>query len=1089
MAIHNESELETYICEYLEQHDWLYSPNDAGYDRKNAIFPEDVHAWLAENQPEDYGRIVKADAPASAQQAQRDQITTRLIDVLNKPQDTGVGGTLNVLRKGFKVGTSATLRMAEPRPATNLNPAAVASYERMRLRVMRQVHFTGAHESESVDLVLFVNGLPVATIELKTDSTQSIGHAKKQYRERNPKATPLFGFGTRAVVHFAVSNREVWMTTKLAGKDTFFLPFNQGDDGHAGNPLNPNGGSSTAYLWERILQRDTWLEILQKFVFLKKETVEDEYGRSRRKSTLIFPRFHQWEAVTTMLAAVREEGAGASYLIEHSAGSGKTNTIAWTAHRLLSTYGADEQRVFDSVIVVTDRTVLDDQLQEAVRQIERTSGTVVAVDRKNLGGEAASKSALVKQTLLQGNRIIVVTLQTFPAVLELLKGDSTLAGRTYAVIADEAHSSQTGSAAAKLKRVLTPDEQADLEDGGEADTESILAAEVAATGRPENISFFAFTATPKDKTLQMFGRPSGEYDEKGQEIPASFHRYTMQQAIEEEFILDVLKNFTNYDTAFKLALAGQQGEFRPDGDRAAVGKPTTEVDQTEASKKLMRWVKLHPTNIAQKVKIIVEHFRANVAGLLDGQAKAMVVTDSRAAAVRYKRQMDQYIQDMGYTDVDTLVAFSGEITDDEFGLEKVTERSMNPSVTGDLAKAFDGDGYQVMIVANKYQTGFDQPKLCALYVDKKLSGVLAVQTLSRLNRAAPGKDTTYVLDFVNSEDDIQAAFEPYYAGAKLETVTDPNLIHDLGTKLDAAGVYDWDEVDAFAEVWVAWKPGSGQEGLQAALEPVAYRFRKELAHARMNQDESRVTELVLTRKDMRSFVSLYDFLSQIYEFGDTEHYKRALFLRHLVQLVGDQPGGEELIDLSDVQLVSIRQTKTSSGDIGLTGGAALKGTTAVGGGQAREKQRGPLEEVIEKINEIFAGEGVDASPSQQEAWVSALVAPLMEDEKLLGQAGANSLEQFLASPNLERSAMGAVYANEDTFAKMTDIVGRGGDPSKMIVAAIGEYLYWKVRSEGAGPVDVAHGRSAVFADETAPSQGTSVDERASATPSRVRKGS
>ena len=1087
MAIHNESELETYICEYLEQHGWLYSANDDGYDRKNAIFPEDVHAWLAENQPEDYGRIVKADAPASAQQAQRDQITTRLIDVLNKPQDTGVGGTLNVLRKGFKVGTSATLRMAEPRPATNLNPAAVASYERMRLRVMRQVHFNPA-TNQSVDLVLFVNGLPVATIELKTDSTQSIGHAKKQYRERNPKATPLFGFGTRAVVHFAVSNREVWMTTKLAGKDTFFLPFNQGDDGHAGNPLNPNGGSSTAYLWERILQRDTWLEILQKFVFLKKETVEDEHGRSRRKSTLIFPRFHQWEAVTTMLAAVREEGAGKSYLIEHSAGSGKTNTIAWTAHRLLSTYGADEQRVFDSVIVVTDRTVLDDQLQEAVRQIERTSGTVVAVDRKNLGGEATSKSALVKQTLLQGNRIIVVTLQTFPAVLELLKGDSTLAGRTYAVIADEAHSSQTGSAAAKLKRVLTPDEQADLDDGGEADTESILAAEVAATGRPENISFFAFTATPKDKTLQMFGRPSGEYDEKGQEIPASFHRYTMQQAIEEEFILDVLKNFTNYDTAFKLALAGQQGEFRPEGDRAAVGKPTTEVDQTEASKKLMRWVKLHPTNIAQKVKIIVEHFRANVAGLLDGQAKAMVVTDSRAAAVRYKRQMDQYIQDMGYTDVGTLVAFSGEITDDDFGLEKVTERSMNPSVTGDLAKAFDGDGYQVMIVANKYQTGFDQPKLCALYVDKKLSGVLAVQTLSRLNRAAPGKDTTYVLDFVNSEDDIQAAFEPYYAGAKLETVTDPNLIHDLGTKLDAAGVYDWDEVDAFADVWVAWKPGSGQEGLQAALEPVAYRFRKELAHARMNQDETRVNELVLVRKDMRSFVSLYDFLSQIYEFGDTEHYKRALFLRHLVQLVGDQPGGEELIDLSDVQLVSIRQKKTSSGDIGLTGGAALKGTTAVGGGQVREKQRGPLEEVIEKINEIFAGEGVDASPSQQEAWVSALVAPLMEDEKLLGQAGANSLEQFLASPNLERSAMGAVYANEDAFAKMTDIVGRGGDPSKMIVAAIGEYLYWKVRSEGAGPVDVAHGRSAVFADETAPSQGTSVDERASATPSRVRKG-
>ena len=1038
MAIHNEIELETSICDYLSQHGWLYSPDDTGYDAQLALFPDDVHAWLSQNQPEDYAQVVRPEATPAVQQAQREQLEKRLAAVLSKPLGDAGGGTLAVLRRGFRIDTSTTLRMAEPRPATDLNPAAAEAYARMRLRVMRQVYFD-PRSGESVDLVLFLNGIPVATIELKTDATQSVGLAKKQYRLRNPKASPLFGFGTRALVHFAVSNREVFMTTKLAGKDTAFLPFNRGDNGHAGNPVNPHG-SASAYLWEQILQRDTWLEILQKFVFVRTDKVETPGGRARTKHTLIFPRYHQWDAVTQMLRDVHTLGAGQSYLIEHSAGSGKTNTIAWTAHRLLSAHGADNTKIFDSVIVVTDRTVLDDQLQSAVRQLERTTGTVVGIDRKRLDQDTSSKSALLKKTLLEGNRIIVVTLQTFPAVLDILKGDSTLSGRRYAVIADEAHSSQTGASASKLKQVLTPAEQADLADGGEVDTEAVLAAEVGATGRPEHISFFAFTATPKDKTVELFGRPQhDQVDEAGRPIPTAFHRYTMQQAIEEGFILDVLKNFTNYDTAFTLARKGRNGEFEPGESR--------EVDQSEASKTLMRWVKLHPTNISQKVEIVVEHFRENVAHLLDGTAKAMVVTDSRAAAVRYKTLMDRYITRCRYTDLGTLVAFSGDITDPEYGLEKVTEHSMNPGAGSDLARTFDGPGYQVMIVANKFQTGFDQPKLCALYVDKQLDGVLAVQTLSRLNRSAPGKDTTYVLDFVNSEETIEKAFKPYYDGADLEKVTDPNLLHDLADKLDDAGIYNAEDVDAFADVYAHHKPGQGQEKYMAILQPIAYRFQDEHHAAAARTDRDRLDELEIIRKDMSSYVKLYDFLAQIYAFADTDHHRRSIFLRELVKLLRIESSGE-FVDISDVELVTITQQNRGTADITLTEKAKLRGIGAIGGARVREKKRGPIDEVIDRLNELFSDLGLDVSRDDGELWYHGIVRKLLEDPMLRGQASANSLEQFLTSPQLHRLVLSAVYASAEAHEKMSAIATRGGDPQREIIDLFGRGFFETVRGGG-----------------------------------------
>ncbi|WP_131104483.1 type I restriction endonuclease subunit R [Ornithinimicrobium sufpigmenti] len=1035
MAQHKESVFEAELCEHLAAHGWLYSSNDAGYDRDRALFPDDLLGWLEETQRETYESIVKPSMSDKQRRGAQEKILDRAVKVLDSPL-THDGGTLNLLRGGFKVGTSKRLDMSYPRPATSLNPRAAQLYGLTRVRVMRQVHFS-PRGNETVDLVLFVNGVPVATVELKTDFTQSVQDAMAQYRARDPKSSPLFEWGTRAVVHFAVSNAKVWMTTKLAGKDTRFLPFNRGDQGRSGNPVNPNG-SATSYLWEQIWNKDTWLDIILRFAHVETSTQLDPTGRPRRSSTLIFPRYHQWEAVTKILADARALGAGQSYLIEHSAGSGKTRTIAWTAHRLLSLHDEHDEKIFDSVIVVTDRTVLDDQLQAAIKEIERTTGTVLAIDRQAMGAHGAtSKSQLLRQGLLGGRKIIVVTLQTFPAALELLHDDDTLAGRRYAVIADEAHSSQTGSAAAKLKKVLSPTELADLDDGGEVDTEDLLAAEMEGRARPEHVSFLAFTATPKGKTLQLFGRPGQERDEKsGEPIPVSFHLYPMQQAIEEGFILDVLRNFTNYDTAFELAIKVEKS-----GQELVGQDPEVEevlVDQHAATKGLIRWVKLHPTNIAQKVQIIVEHYRANIAHLLEGKAKAMVVTDSRKAAVRYKVAMDAYIAKMGYQGLATLVAFSGEVDDPETGPEKFTGANMNPLVKGNLASAFAGDAFQVMIVANKYQTGFDQPLLCAMYVDRQLSGVTAVQTLSRLNRTFPGKSDTYVLDFVNTEQDILDAFRPYYAGARLEAVTDPDLIHDLQNKLDISGIYTTEEVDAVVEAWVHQK---GNNALSGALAPVVHRFKSDYAAAMRADDRTRLDELDMFRKDMRSFINLYDFMSQIVEFGDTEPFRRSIFYRLLEPLI-HVDNHTPTTDLSGIDLVAIKQKHQGTTDLVIDETKPVRPTTAAGSGSVREMKKGPLAEVVARLNELFGDE--DFTIEQQETWLEGLIRTLLEDEQVREQAEHNTKGQFLASPTLRTKVLLAVLDNQQAHAKMSDIIHQGGRPEKVLVEMTGELVHHMV---------------------------------------------
>ncbi|HYE17004.1 MAG TPA: type I restriction endonuclease [Tepidisphaeraceae bacterium] len=676
------------------------------------------------------------------------------------------------------------------------NPKILDRYAANRLRVVRQVRYSQQNEN-CLDLVLLLNGVPVATAELKTDFTQSVADAVDQYRfDRNPRpkgqaAEPLLSFPRGALVHFAVSNTEVQMTTRLHGAATRFLPFNRGNNGAAGNPPNP-AGHPTAYLWEQVWQRDGWLEILGKYLVTPRD-------KKKQIKAILFPRYHQLDATRKLVAAVLADGAGQRYLVQHSAGSGKTNSIAWTAHFLADLHDAADKKVFDSVLVVSDRNVIDAQLQEAIFDFERTTGVVATVK-----GEGGSKSAELAAALAGNKKVVVCTIQTFPFALEAVRQLAATEGKRFAVIADEAHSSQAGETAARLKAVLSPEELADLADGGEVSAEDVLVAQMAARAQDAGITYVAFTATPKNKTFELFGRrPDPKQPAGPGNLPAPFHVYSMRQAIEEGFILDVLQNYTTYKLAFKLAHGGKEFDEK-------------EVERDAAMRGIMGWVRLHPYNIAQKVEIVVEHYRQYVAPLLGGKAKAMVVLGSRREAVRWKLAIDRYIKGKGYK-IGTLAAFSGEVDDPESGPEPFSETGplLNPNLKGRaIREAFDTDEYQVLLVANKFQTGFDQPLLCGMYVDRRLAGIQAVQTLSRLNRAYPGKDTTYVLDFVDANaDEVLKAFRTYHATAELAAVTDPNLVFDLRAKLDAGGHYDDFEVERVVKVEL--KPDAKQSELLA----------------------------------------------------------------------------------------------------------------------------------------------------------------------------------------------------------------------------------------------------------------------------------
>ena len=987
MAIQHEHAFEAEICEWLAEHGWLYrdqAPFDEHYDKASALYLPDLYGWLYDTQPEQLAKLAKPgpSGPTSPVEQVLDQyasagprVRDRVVKLLGSDPMAG-GGTLNVLKNPVDV-TPARLSLFQPRPATTLNPELNERYALNRLRVMRQVHYS-TKNANSIDLVLFLNGVPVATIELKTELVQSLQAGLRQYaRDRRPVGEPLLEFGRGALVHFVVTEEHVRMTTRLDSSNTRFLPFDRGRDNGAGNPPIA-GNAPTAYLWQEIFAPEVFLDLIGRFAHYRFDERKDADGKQTVEKALRFPRYHQWRAVTKLESAALAEGPGHNYLIQHSAGSGKTDSIAWTAHRLATLHRPDGSKVYDGVIVVSDRRVLDGQLSRAVAGLASKAGQFVSVTHE--AGE--SKSKQLTDALTKGEAIIGVTLQTFPFALEALRSSPTLASRNYAVIADEAHSSQSGEAAKKLREVLAGADAprpSDDDPDAQVDTEDVLACLMAARADQATISFFAFTATPKGKTLELFGRPDPATGK-----PAPFDLYSMKQAIEEGFILDVLQNYLTYDLAFQLARRGDGGE--------------TKVDTTKASAQVLRWVRLHPHNIAQKVQIIVGHYLDTVAAELGGRAKAMVVTGSRKEAVRYKIAIDKYLADNGLaSEYSALVAFSGTVRDPESGPDEFSEATMNPGLRGRaLEEAFAGDEFQVMIVANKFQTGFDQPLLVAMYVDKKLSGITAVQTLSRLNRVVPGKNVTYVLDFVNEPAAILAAFQDYYEDAVLFQPSDPDIVHDMLAKIRSAQIVDVAEIDPVVEE--VTRQGSHTK-LYSLVKTSRDRFYDRLRFARANDDDLGERVLQDFRATINSFVRAYDFLSQIVNYEAVDIEKWAIFCKVFRGAIRDDQPGDE-IDTSDLVLTRYKLTKASHGPLGLTSGSQgqLSGVTAVGSSGVRATKYGLLDEVLKRINDLFAGTDLD-EVDRVNVFLS-VSNHAVNSARLQAEAMANSAADFACSPSI-----------------------------------------------------------------------------------------
>lgn len=1009
MSIHLEKAFEEEICQHLGQYGWIYEHSVAEhYNRELALYTPDLVTWVQEAFPSAWETL---------QRKYGSQAEGHLLKSVRRGLDQK--GTLDAIRQGVGVfGLRSDLKLAEFKPALRLNQDILKRYQANRLRVVRQIKYS-LHNENCIDLVLFLNGIPVATAELKTDNTQSIEDAVYQYKkDRQPKPAgqkpePLLTFPRGALVHFALSNREVRMATKLEGFGTFFLPFNQGSDPGgrncgAGNP--PCDGHPTAYLWEQIWERESWLEILGRYLTA-------ERNRKSEISRILFPRFHQLRVTRKLVEAVKSEGPGQKYLIQHSAGSGKTNSIAWTAHFFSELHDEQNRKVFDSVIVVSDRNVIDTQLQEALEAFERKRGVVASITRRD-----GSKSAQLAEALGGDKKVVVCTIQTFPFALEAVRELAATGGKRFAVIADEAHSSQAGEAARNLKQVLTAEEVAELEDGGEISTDDILAAEMANRVKERGITYVAFTATPKAKTLELFGRrPNLNKPAFGDNLPEPFDVYSMRQAIEEGFILDVLANYTSYKLAFKLSQQGQ--ELKDD-----------EVERSAAQRELMGWVKLHPHNIAQKVAIIVEHFREFVWPELDGKAKAMVVVGSRKEAVRWKLAIDQYTAEKRYT-MGTLAAFSGEVKDKESGPDPFTEKSsnLNQGLNGrDIRESFQKDDRQILLVANKFQTGFDQPQLCGMYVDRRLAGIQAVQTLSRLNRCHPKKDTTFVVDFANEPDEILTAFRTYYATAELAEATDPSVILDLKTKLDAQKHYDDYEIERVVEILL--DPNSRQSQLQSALEPVAQRLMNSYREARQRfknaeefndekqkeQAKEELDALMLFRSDMGTYVRFYIFLSQVFNYENTTYEKRAMFFKRLLPLLEFE---REIptIDLSKIVLTHHHLKNLGQKHLNIGDGEIIPiPGMEPGGGAVQDKDKAMLSEIIKRLNELFTGKLTDDDKINYVGTV--IKGKLLESETLQQQAVNNSKEQFKTSPDLITTStnayMDALEAHQ-TMSKQT----------------------------------------------------------------------
>lgn len=1019
-----EQEFETNVCDELARRGWLYensgNTTSAGWDIARAMVPADVLYWLSTQYPEEYEKAVPSDLANGALELAQHKLLDHIIKELGKTTKmdpiTGhpVGGLLGVLRRGFSYAQMG-------RPAAKFGPlmefppenphlaSVIERAEAVRLRVLRQVRFD-AQTNETIDVVLCANGLPVVTLELKTDNTQTVNHAITQYKnDRVPGPTRTLLRPGRALVHFAVSNDLVYMTTKLQGAETIFLPFNQGIYGHAGNPPS-NTGSATNYLWCEILARPTFLRILKNFALFEPSRSKKGDGR------LVFPRFHQLRAVERVVADIETHGPGGRYLIWHSAGSGKTKTIAWLSHRLIRHVSAHAAATFDSVIVVTDRTVLDENVREDMNLVQSSMGLVI-----NIGDTSGAKSEQVKNALIAGNHIITCTLQTFPHVMKLIEDTDALHGRRWAVVADEAHSSQSGSTARALKGLLV---DLELDPDQDISADDLLAATDSAIAASANITFIALTATPKAKTLRLFGTKAD-----GEDRWNAFDTYTMAQAIEEQFILDVLTNYSTYDMFLRVknTLDDESIEF--------------EVETGRAVKDIVRFARLHPTAIAQKVQVVVEHFRRNVAHLLGGQARAMVVTSGRKEAVLWSEKMNAYISDKGYTGLETLVAFSGSVKNDAG--EEVTEISMNS--LSDIARAFrEGDEYKVLIVANKFQTGFDEPRLIAMYVDKVLSDIATVQTLSRLNRMYPGKSAPMVVDFVNTPENIQKDFARYYTDAHVVGEVDANALYELSNRLDSVGLYTEAQMRGVAR---AYMDNAGGEAIQKALGPIKFAWSSGLQKARLTRDKTRYEELKQFRSDAISYRNAWQFLSQIVDYADEDLRLRAVLMTLLARNLHLTPDEYDSSYMDGVQLGGVKlvpeQVNADYGMDPTIEGAGIelpKFSTEPGG--IGSKPRGPLEEAIEKVNDMFGNKGIDADPGTISGFITAYWGFLNVNEEAIAMARSNNVDQLKGSAKFSDASDYAMY---QAFQNTDEIKKALADPE--VLAALLSITAEKMHTE------------------------------------------
>ena len=996
MPGHTERAFETAIEAGLTRSGGYTARSPNAYDEALALFPDDVAGFLQDSQPAKWEALAALLRPQTA---------STVLDNLSKELE--LKGTLHVLRHGFKC-YGKTFRMAYFRPNTTMNPEAAENYAHNRLTITRQVAFTsvmkkadGNHRRCIIDVTLAVNGIPVVTSELKNPLTgQRAAHAVSQYEHERDGRDLLFAFKRRALVHFAVDPDEVWMTTRLRGGETHFLPFNRGNHG-AGNP--PVAGNwKTHYLWDEVLQADSLLEILQRFMHLEvkeKQLSTDKGVRTVRTETMIFPRYHQLDAVRKLVAHAKARGAGRNYLIQHAAGSGKSNSIAWLAHRLSSLHDAHDAKVFHSVVVVTDRRVLDQQLQATIYQFEHKTGVVEKIDED---------TQQLARALSQGTPIVITTIQKFPFIAQALstleqKGSGVqidTAGKRFAVIVDEAHSSQSGETATTLRGMLnragieaaiaaqlSDEEDDDLSE----DAQAAVLRDALQRARQPNLSFFAFTATPKFKTKALF-------DEPGPAGAAPFHEYTMRQAIEEGFVMDVLQHYTTYKRFFGLI---KQIENDPD------------VPRRQAAQVLTRYLELHPVNIEQVVSVIVEHFRLYVMYELGGRAKAMVVTGSRLAAVKYKLAFDRYIKEKGYTGIRALVAFSGTVEDPDNPGSSYTEVAMNDGLAESaLPAAFGRDDYRVLLVAEKYQTGFDQPLLQTMYVVKRLAGVQAVQTLSRLNRIAPGKARTFVLDFANAEDDIYQAFKPYYETTPVGENADPQRLSELQHRLLEWTIFTPADVTGFAAVWYRAKRDhsvTDHRQLNAILDAVVQRFQD---RAEDEQEEF--------RGQLTAYRNLYAFLSQIIPYQDTDLECLYAFVRNLLAKLPPPGDGQAFVLDDEVTLRFFRLQQMSDGSIDLLEGDPdpLKGPTDVGTARAKEQEE-TLSSLIERLNERF---GTDFTKADQ-LFFDQIRASAEHNENIAEAARANSLRDFAAylGRMLDDLFIARMEGNEEIFSRvMTD---------------------------------------------------------------------